>query len=82
MVQKLKQVSDDWLKKSGKTETVFSQGMFLSGEIKKTTLLTIESSEKKVVAFLNLIQYYAPVEGTYNLVRITEDVSPGLCIYY
>jgi len=81
MVQKLKQVSDDWLKKPGKTETVFSQGMFLPDVVKKTTIMTIENPEEKVVAFLNLIPDYVHGEGTYDLVRITEDAPTGI-IYF
>ncbi|HKI89626.1 MAG TPA: phosphatidylglycerol lysyltransferase domain-containing protein [Draconibacterium sp.] len=81
MVQKLKQVSDDWLNKPGKTESIFSQGMFLPEVIKKTTILTIENPEEKVVAFLNVVPDYVPGEGTYDLIRITEDAPTGI-IYF
>jgi phosphatidylglycerol lysyltransferase len=81
LLQKLKQVSDDWLSKPGKSETVFSQGMFLPEEMKKSTILTIENPEEKVVAFLNIIPDYVSNEGTYDLVRITEDAPTGI-IYF
>jgi phosphatidylglycerol lysyltransferase len=81
VIQKLKQVSDDWLKKPGKTETVFSQGMFLPDVIKKTTIMTIENPEEKVVAFLNIIPDYVPYEGTYDIIRIAEDAPTGI-IYF
>ncbi len=81
VIQKLKQVSDDWLSKPGKTETVFSQGMFISNIIKNTPVLTIENAEEKIVAFLNIIPDYAENEGTYDLIRISDDAPTGI-IYY
>lgn len=81
MIQKLKQVSDEWLNKPGKMETVFSQGMFLPELVKQTTVVTIENSEEKVVAFLNIIPDYAHGEGTYDLIRISDDAPTGI-IYY
>ncbi len=81
VMQKLKQVSDDWLRKPGKTESVFSQGMFLPDVIRKTTIMTIENPEEKVVAFLNVIPDHAAEEGTYDLVRIAEDAPTGI-IYF
>jgi len=81
LIQKLKQVSDEWLKKPGKTETVFSQGMFEPSIIKNTTILTIENSEEKVVAFLNIMPDYVEGEGTYDLIRISDDAPTGI-IYF
>ncbi len=81
VIQKLKQVSDEWLQKPGKTETVFSQGMFLPEMIKNTTVLAIENPEEKVVAFLNIIPDYAEGEGTYDLIRISDDAPTGI-IYF
>jgi len=74
-------VSDEWLKNPGKTETVFSQGMFEPGIVKNTTVLTIENSEEKVVAFLNIIPDYVKGEGTYDLIRISDDAPTGI-IYF
>ncbi|WP_167604668.1 phosphatidylglycerol lysyltransferase domain-containing protein [Maribellus sediminis] len=81
VIQKLKQVSDEWLKKPGKKETIFSQGMFLADVIKETTILSIENSEDKIVAFLNIVPDYANSEGTYDLIR-TSDSAPTGIIYF
>lgn len=43
--------------------------------------MTIESQEEKVVAFLNIVPDYAPGEGTYDLIRITDDAPTGI-IYF
>ena len=81
VIQKLQQVSDSWLKNPGKTEMIFSQGMFLPELIKKTEVMAIENPEEKIVAFLNIIPDYVKGEGTYDLIRITDDAPTGI-IYY
>ena len=81
VLQKLQQVSDNWLKNPGKIEMVFSQGMFLPELVKKTTVMTIENPEEKIVAFLNIVPDYVKGEGTYDLIRIANDAPTGI-IYY
>jgi phosphatidylglycerol lysyltransferase len=78
VLQKLKSVSDEWLSFNKRDEIVFSQGMFAWNEIKHQTVLTVESSEEKVVAFLNIIPDYAEAEGTYDLLRKTTDAPNGI----
>lgn len=79
LLQKLQAVSDEWLVDTGRNEIIFSQGMFLWEELKQQTILTVESPEEMIVAFLNVIPDYAPGEGTYDLVRKTRD-APGAVI--
>jgi phosphatidylglycerol lysyltransferase len=73
ILQKLKSVSDEWLQATGRKEIVFSQGQFDWSELKRQTLITVESPEEKIVAFLNIIPDFAPGEGTYDLIRKTND---------
>lgn len=77
LLQKLKHVSDDWLRSLDRKEMVFSQGMFNWDELKNQTIITIENSDEKIVSFLNIIPDYTPNEGTYDLVRKTEDAPSG-----
>jgi phosphatidylglycerol lysyltransferase len=77
LLQKLKHVSDDWLRSLDRKEMVFSQGMFNWNELKNQTIITIENSDEKIVSFLNIIPDYTPNEGTYDLVRKTEDAPSG-----
>jgi len=77
-LQKIKAVSDEWLKDTGRSEIIFSQGMFIWEELKKQTIITVESPEEKVIAFLNIIPDYAPDEGTYDLIRKTQDAPNGV----
>ncbi len=78
LLQKIKSVSDEWLEETGRSEIVFSQGMFNWNELKQQTLITVENTEEKIVAFLNIIPDYAPGEGTYDLVRKTSDAPNGV----
>jgi phosphatidylglycerol lysyltransferase len=78
VIQKLKSVSDEWLKLTGRHEIVFSQGMFVEKEIKQQTVITVENSEEKIIAFLNIIPDYAENEGTYDLLRKTADAPNGI----
>ncbi len=80
-LQKIKSVSDDWLVDTGRSEIIFSQGMFDWEELKQQTLITVENSEEKVVAFLNIIPDYAKGESTYDLLRKTKDAPNGVMDY-
>ena len=78
LLQKLKAVSDEWLDSTKREEIIFSQGMFRWNELKNQTIITVENSEEKVIAFLNIIPDFAPGEGTYDLIRKTEDSPHGV----
>jgi phosphatidylglycerol lysyltransferase len=77
-LQKLKAVSDEWLDSTQRKEIIFSQGMFVWSELKNQTVITVESPEEKVIAFLNIIPDYCPGEGTYDLIRKTNDAPNGV----
>lgn len=78
ILQKIKAVSDEWLRDTERSEIVFSQGMFIWEELKQQVIITVESPEEKVVAFLNIIPDYAKGEGTYDLIRKTADAPGGV----
>ena len=81
LLQKIKSVSDEWLEETGRNEIIFSQGMFIWGELKQQTLITVENAEEKIVAFLNIVPDYAPGEGTCDLIRKTSDAPNGVMDY-
>ena len=81
LIQKLKSVSDDWLKSTGRKEIVFSQGMFVEKEIKFQTVISVENREEKIIAFLNIIPDWVKNEGTYDLLRKTTDAPNGIMDY-
>ncbi len=78
LLQKLKLVSDNWLHSLDRKEIVFSSGMFNWDELKEQPIITIENEDEKVVAFLNVIPDYVQGEGTYDLIRKTEDAPSGV----
>jgi phosphatidylglycerol lysyltransferase len=80
-LQKLKAVSDDWLKTTGREEICFSQGVFDEKELRNQVILTIENKEERIIAFLNIIPDYAKSEGTYDLLRKTGDAPNGVVDY-
>jgi phosphatidylglycerol lysyltransferase len=77
-IQKLKAVSDAWLRDLERDEMVFSQGMFNEAELKNQAVLAVENEEEKVVAFVNIIPDYKKGEGTYDLIRKTENAPNGM----
>ncbi|MEI6276347.1 MAG: phosphatidylglycerol lysyltransferase domain-containing protein [Prolixibacteraceae bacterium] len=77
-LQKVKSVSDDWLVDTDRSEIIFSQGMFEWEELKQQTLITVENSEEKVVAFLNIIPDFVKGEATFDLLRKTNDAPNGV----
>jgi len=81
LIQKLKTVSEEWLKVSERKEIIFSQGLFSENEIKQQTVITVENSEEKIIAFLNIIPDFAGNEGTYDLLRKTADAPNGIMDY-
>ncbi|MRX40974.1 bifunctional lysylphosphatidylglycerol flippase/synthetase MprF [Flavobacterium sp. LC2016-23] len=78
LLQKIKAVSDEWLISTGRSEIVFSQGLFDWEELRHQTIITVENPEEKIVAFLNVIPDYAKGEGTYDLIRKTNDAPNGI----
>jgi len=78
VLQKIKSVSDEWLHDMGRTEIIFSQGMFNWEELKQQTIITVENPEEKIIAFLNILPDFAKNEATYDLIRKTKDAPNGV----
>lgn len=78
LLQQIKAVSDQWLQETSRKEMLFSQGIFLWDELKNQTIITVENSEGKILAFLNIIPDYAKNESTYDLIRKTDDAPNGI----
>lgn len=77
VLQKLKQVSDDWLSEN-KKEIVFASGTFDPAILKGQTIFTVENNEEKIVAFANQIPDYEKSETTYDLIRKSNDAPGGV----
>lgn len=78
ILQKLKYVSNDWLKSTNREEIVFTQGMFSWDKLKQQTVITVENDDEQVFGFLNIIPDFAPGEATYDLIRKVEEAPGGV----
>ncbi|SDM29830.1 phosphatidylglycerol lysyltransferase [Catalinimonas alkaloidigena] len=76
-LQRLRQVSDEWLRSNARQEVGFTDGWFDEGKLRVCTVLAVENAEQKIVAFLNLIPDRAFGEATYDLIRRTDDAPNG-----
>lgn len=76
-LQQLAFVSNNWLKDMEREELSFSQGYFIEKELKNQTILTVENSDGKIVAFLNIIENSVPQELNFDLMRKTSDAPNG-----
>ncbi len=81
LIQQLSAVSNDWLSQRGHSEAGFSQGIFNASELKKCAVLTVESNDSKILAFINVVPSYKKGEGTYDLIRQTSDSPNGVLDY-
>ncbi len=76
-LQQLAFVSDSWLKDMDRKELWFSQGVFNEDELKQQTILTIENTEGKIVAFLNIIDSSVDGQVNFDLMRKTANAPSG-----
>lgn len=76
MLDQLAVVSNEWLKEKNNDEFCFSQGFFDREELKKQTILTVESAEGKIIAFLNVIPGVTG-ELNFDLMRKTTQAPNG-----
>lgn len=77
ILQQLHSVSDEWLNEDERHEVVFSGGMFNMAELKKLPIITIESREEKILAFISLQPVYNEEECSFDLLRKTRDAPNG-----
>ncbi len=78
ILQKLELVSNQWLKDMGQKEITFTQGVFDPDILKTHTIFTIEDTEEKIYAFLNLVPVYTPGIVTYDLIRKISNAPNGV----
>lgn len=81
LLQQLRAVSNEWLSQKGHSEAGFSQGIFSAQELKKCTVLTVENHESRILAFTNIVPSYKTGEGTYDLIRQSNDSPNGVLDY-
>lgn len=69
MLARLRAVSDEWLSLEGRRERGFTLGTFDDDYIRDSTIVSLESAEGEVTAFVNLIPDGVDGELTFDLMR-------------
>jgi phosphatidylglycerol lysyltransferase len=78
ILEKAKEVSDDWLRLPGRKERQFTLGTFDPEYIQSTPLFVTADSTGKFLAFVNEIPSYHKDEATIDLMRFRSDAPSGV----
>ena len=77
-IRQAREVSDQWLDQPGRRERRFTLGMFETGYLRSTPLVTVLDSELRMLAFANVIPSYREGEATIDLMRHRTDAPAGV----
>lgn len=78
MIQRVGEISDEWLQLPHRRERRFTLGLFDPDYIRSTPLLVLDDAEGRAVAFVNLIPSYVPGEATIDLMRRRTNAPNGI----
>lgn len=81
LMNRLKEVSDDWLQFPGRTERGFMMGFYDPSYIQASTLLVLRDSALTIQAFINQIPSYDNEEANYDLLRQTINAQTNSVDY-
>ena len=77
LLQKLRVVSDEWLKLMQGAEKKFSVGWFDDAYLRECEIATVETAEGHITAFANVVPEYQLNEITIDLMRHRTEVESG-----
>lgn len=77
LLEDLKIVSDEWLKMTQGSEKHFSLGWFHEEYMQDCEIVTVQSAEGKIIAFVNVIPEYQLNEISIDLMRRRVEVEQG-----
>ena len=72
-IQKLKLISDDWLKIPGRSERGFMMGYFTPAYMQMCDIVVLKDKDGVIKAFINQIHSFDRDEANYDLLRHTRD---------
>jgi phosphatidylglycerol lysyltransferase len=81
LIERLREVSDEWLQLPGKRERTFTLGRFEPEYLRTTPVFTAEDKDGRVLAFVNLLTSYHPGEATIDLMRHRLQSPNGIMDY-
>jgi len=77
LVEKLRAISDDWLKISGRRERNFAVGYFDDKYIASSRIFVVKNKANEIVALANEIPSHSKGEATIDLMRYGKDAPNG-----
>ncbi len=80
LLNKLEQVSNEWLEEPGRVERGFSLGYYDKEYIKKTLVCTVEK-DHEIVAFLNIIPSFEESMVCVDMMRKSKNAPSGIMDY-
>jgi phosphatidylglycerol lysyltransferase len=81
LIERLREVSDEWLRLPGKRERTFALGRFTPDYLRTTPVFTAEDKDSRILAFVNLLSSYRPGEATIDLMRHRLRSPNGIMDY-
>lgn len=81
LLDQLRVVSDDWLRLPGRRERGFTLGLFDRGYVQHTPVVTAETSDGTILAFVNVVESFHRDEATLDLMRRRSDAPNGVMDY-
>jgi len=81
LLDRLKEVSDEWLKISGRRERGFTLGEFKHEYVRSTEVFAAMDKDGRIQGFVNLIPSYKKGEATHDLMRRRRDAPNGIMDY-
>jgi phosphatidylglycerol lysyltransferase len=81
LMDRVREVSDEWLKIPGRRERGFTMGTFNRHFLRSSPLALAADIQGRVQAFMNIIPSYRPGETTIDLMRHRQDAPDGVMDY-
>ena len=80
IVDRLKDISKEWLSKPNRTERGFVMGYFTDNYIQQCRLVIARDAAQTIQAFINLVpsSSFNKHEVTYDMLRATKDAPPNI----
>lgn len=80
VVDRLKTISDQWLRKPGRAERGFVMGYYSDEYIQQCRIVIVRDAAQTIQAFMNLIPSdgFNHEEATYDMLRATEEAPPNI----
>lgn len=83
LIERLREVSNEWLRIPGKRERRFTLGRFDAEYVRTTPVFVAEDKDGRIVAFVNVISSYRPGETSVDLMRHRMNAPNGImdCLF-